>query len=176
MSLSLPSYPDCLCFLKMSVLNMIKYFKWWVRLVPGHGLGERPGEGEVENAKDRSKNWWSICAPEVTKRGGYRSIFDRGISFGPRNRTVYLTGEVGIWSFIQIVVCKFVGGSWGISHLVSSIFLVNFNVKLPAEGSEISIGNLRKGINILECWWWKMEAISNQRHWSNCWEMLRVKS
>jgi len=27
-----------------------------VRLVPGHGLGERLGEGEVENAKDRSKN------------------------------------------------------------------------------------------------------------------------
>lgn len=23
--------------------------------MPGHGLGERPGEGEVENAKDRSK-------------------------------------------------------------------------------------------------------------------------
>lgn len=37
------------------------------------------------------------------------------------------------------------------SHLVSSVFLVNFNVKLSAEGSEISIGNLRKGINILEC-------------------------
>lgn len=37
------------------------------------------------------------------------------------------------------------------SHLVSSVFLVNFNVMLPAEESEISVENLRKGINILEC-------------------------
>lgn len=37
------------------------------------------------------------------------------------------------------------------SRLVSSIFLVNFNVTLSTEESEISIGNLRKGINILEC-------------------------
>lgn len=37
------------------------------------------------------------------------------------------------------------------SHLVSSVFLVNFNVTLSAEESEISVENLRKGINILEC-------------------------
>lgn len=37
------------------------------------------------------------------------------------------------------------------SHSVSSVFLVNFNVKLSAKESEISVGNLRKGVNILEC-------------------------
>lgn len=36
------------------------------------------------------------------------------------------------------------------SHLVSSIFLVNFSMKLSAKESEVSIGGLRKVVKILE--------------------------
>lgn len=43
--------------------------------------------------------------------------------------------------------------SWKLRNVTFGFFsfLVNFNVKLSAEGSEISVGNLRKGVNILEC-------------------------
>lgn len=62
--------------------------------MPGHGLGESPERERLKMQKTGQKTD-GISVPRGDRKGWIQKYFDRGISFGPRNRTVYLTGEVG---------------------------------------------------------------------------------